>query len=163
MYWLILEKDRFKFSSSHFTLFDEHHAERLHGHNYYVSLKLGFRGISKETQLAVSFDLVKSSLKKICDELDERVLLPKNSSYLKITEEKGYSSAGLEVLFQKKRYVFPKEDVALLEVSNISSEALAKWVGEKFLASLPKDVSVDEIELSIEETRGQRLVWSSHN
>lgn len=158
MYWLILDKDRFKFSSSHFTIFSETDAERLHGHNYYVSLKLGFEKLDEETQMAVPFDQVKKDLKRVCDELDERVLLPMKSSFLKINKLKEASE--IEVKFQKKRYVFPSEDVFLLELSNISSEALACWVGERFLSFFSaQSFGLQRLELKIEETKGQFVVW----
>nr|HPI41863.1 6-carboxytetrahydropterin synthase [Pseudobdellovibrionaceae bacterium] len=39
---LKLSKDEFKFSSAHFLIFNDHQAERLHGHNYQVEFEVLF-------------------------------------------------------------------------------------------------------------------------
>ena len=83
-YTLFFEKPRFKFSSSHFTIFDGETAETLHGHNYHVKLKLSFADVDPKTELALDFNVVKKELTKICDELDEKVLIPEDSPYLTI-------------------------------------------------------------------------------
>ena len=38
--WLQIAKDDFKFAAGHFIIFDAQNAERLHGHNYYVKVRL---------------------------------------------------------------------------------------------------------------------------
>ena len=43
-----LSKERFKFSSTHFTIFNDSEAECLHGHNYLVSVDLGFKSLAED-------------------------------------------------------------------------------------------------------------------
>ena len=68
----------------------------------------------------------------------------------------------LEIRFGKKRYRLPLEDVKVLPVCNITSEELAAWIGQNFLRALQSlipNVVIDELALSVEETRGQCVIW----
>ena len=86
-YSICLSKDHFKFSASHFTLFSKNRAESLHGHNYRVSLTANFKELHQTTGLAIEFSELKKIIKNLCDELDEKILLPGWSPYLRINRQ----------------------------------------------------------------------------
>ena len=153
-----LAKESFKFSASHFTIFGPGESERLHGHNYYVAAEIGIRQLRADIGMAFDFNLVKPVLARICKELDEYVLLAGTSDYLKFQE----AESSVTVSFAKKVYSFPVEDVKILPVCNVTSEELAVWIGQKFqdeLSKLIAHVVITDLAISVEETRGQCVVW----
>ena len=57
-----------------------------------------------------------------------------------------------------KRYVFPREDVVLLPIDNVSVEALALYLGDRVLAMLGPSLEpglVTAIEVWVSESPGQ--------
>ncbi len=149
-----LSKERFKFSSTHFTIFNDSEAECLHGHNYLVSVDLDFRSLAEDTGLSAEFGHLKSKIDTLCEELDERVLLPAESPFLEIAE----TETNFEVIFNEKFYSFPKEDCVLLDIVNVSSECLAKWVHNH----LERDfhaIGLEGFTVTIEETNGQSVTY----
>ena len=79
-----LEKESIKFSCSHFTIFGPDKAEALHGHNYYVTAEFGLRELDETLGMAFDFNLLKPLLKQEADRLDEHILVPNRSPFLKI-------------------------------------------------------------------------------
>ena len=150
-YTVRLAKDNFKFSGSHFTIFGDGIAERLHGHNYYVTVAIQFKELDKKTGLAFDFNSVKPVIKELCDSLDEKVLLPKNSPFLEISQK----GSQVDVSFSKKHYSLPKEDVAILDLVNISSEELSRHLASKLKQAWPLFSKMQSLAVSVEETRGQ--------
>lgn len=151
-----LGKENFKFSCSHFTIFSEDTAERLHGHNYQVAVHLKVGEIDPKLGFAFDFNLVKPHIKEICDRLDEYILVPINSPYLKIQED----GDQVNVCFAKKNYSFPKADTFLLPVTNISTEELAKYFGDRLSERISQLNGWTEMEVYVEETRGQSVSYS---
>lgn len=157
---LHLFKENFKFSAAHFLIFDHLRAERLHGHNYGVSLDLSFdlydaaqdrRGPDK-TGLGYSIDFadIKKVLKELLDEWDEHVLLPGLHPEVK-TEIQG---PGLHVHFRERFYVFPVDEVLVLPITNTSVEQLSLLLARKLKARLTHP-EIQRIAISVEETKGQ--------
>jgi len=151
MYELILEKERFKFSVSHFTILSKDRSERLHGHNYYVRVRLAVPELNSQFEMGIEMKSLKGIIQDICDELDERILIPQNSEFLKIE----FEDNSVEVRFMDKLYVFPKEDCYFLPLANVSCEALAKYVWDKAKAELGEVVSKAELSIRVDESRGQ--------
>lgn len=149
-----LAKERFKFSSTHFTIFNRHEAEALHGHNYSVSVDLDFRTLAEQTGLSTEFGHLKTKIDDLCQELDERVLIPTQSPFLEIKEV----DTNYQVHFSKKHYSFPKEDCVLLDIVNISSECLAKWLHQKLKASFHA-IGLEGLSVTVEETSGQSVTY----
>ena len=149
-----LSKERFKFSSTHFTIFNDSEAEYLHGHNYMVSVDLDFRTLAEDTGLSAEFSHLKAKIDDICALLDERVLLPKDSPFLSIEENED----NYDVRFSTKFYSFPQEDCVLLDVVNISSECLAKWFYHK-LSEEYLSIGLEELSVTIEESSGQAVTY----
>lgn len=151
-----LKKETFKFSCTHFTIFGATDAERMHGHNYHVQFDLYFDDISKTDGLAVDFNLIKPMIKTLCDDLDEHILIAKNSPFTEISIANGQ----VDLTFNTKRYSLPEEDVKILPVLNISSEELARYMALNFIEKCPKDIGLRKVETTIEETRGQGVTYS---
>ncbi len=157
-YRIHLEKENFKFSVSHFTIFGSGAAERLHGHNYYVSVDLRLKEISPDLGMAFDFNLVKPCVREITDALDEFVLLPAKSPHLKV-ETSGNS---VRALFSQKEYLFPSEDVRVLPVTNVTSEELARFIATELAERLKKNstfATLEFLSVGVQETRGQGVFF----
>lgn len=155
MFTIELSKENFKFSGTHFTIFSPKASERMHGHNYYVSLRLSLSDLDKNLGMAVDFNVIKPLVKAICQDLDEYVLIPEKSPFLKVNRLKN----SIEIVFNNKRYELPEEDVKLLPLVNITSEELAKLFAELLKDQLPSSIPWIKLSLTIEETRGQAVSY----
>jgi len=146
MWTLKICKDRHKFSSSHFTIFSEDSAEALHGHNYYVSLEVEGDSLN-EQELLIDVVSIKKALSNVLESWDEKILLPKNSPHLILTE----SGASINAKYSKREYSFPSAEVEILDVKNVTMESLAKLISDKLLNAL-KPMSY---KVSVRESQGQ--------
>lgn len=156
-YSLFLKKENFKFSSAHFTIFDAQTSEALHGHNYRVSVRLKALDSKLKNELVCDFNVVKGIVKSACDTLDEKVLIPKKSPFLKIQKSEHFKNH-THVAYNTKNYIFPNEDVLMLDMENITSEALAFYLAQ----IIGKDLKTyfSHITVGIEETRGQSAFYT---
>ena len=116
-----ITKDYLHFSAAHFTIFSATERENLHGHNFDVSCSLDTT--VGENGLAFDYNVVKDRLMALCDELDERVLLPAQSPHLTFTKEAGY----LIACFADERIPFLERDALLLPIRNATVEEFARW------------------------------------
>jgi 6-pyruvoyltetrahydropterin/6-carboxytetrahydropterin synthase len=168
---IALEKENFKFSCSHFTIFGPNEAERLHGHNYYLSADFEVSGLEPQLGMAFEFNVMKSMIRSLTSKLDEYVLLPLQSPYVKINASQDGRS--IEASFAQKRYVLPVEDVLCLNLSNITSEELTRHLALQLKASIEERIEADlesktrsgfdlirKLTIGIEETRGQAVFFS---
>jgi 6-pyruvoyl-tetrahydropterin synthase len=78
-------KQYFNFACSHFLVFENGTREPLHGHNYRVQVKGEAPKLTKD--LVFDFLDIKPIIRKICNELDHKLILPTENPYLKITPE----------------------------------------------------------------------------
>lgn len=158
--WSIqIHKDYLKFSAAHFLIFPDGTAERLHGHNYKVFLEMQTR--LDGHGLVVNFKEIKPIVRELCDHLDEHVLIPSQHPVLKATEIDG---GMLEVRYQQRRYLLPRDEVILLPISNTSAENLATWVGRTLRDRIHvrwPDLTVQRLQVGVEETPGQRGIYAS--
>ncbi len=145
-----ISKEYLHFNSAHFTLFSDREREDLHGHTFYVAG--AFDAEVGPDGLAFDYNLVKTKLKQLCDELDEKTLLPERSPYLRLTEEKGY----LVAEFAEERIPFLPRDVRTLPVRNITVEELAPLLLER-LGSDPEisGLKLRRIEVRVSSGPGQ--------
>ncbi len=123
-----ISKEYLHFNAAHFTLFSATEREDLHGHTFYVAATLD--SPIGDDGLAFDYNLVKTRLKSLCDELDEKVLLPERSPYLRLERADGY----LVARFDAERIPFLPRDVLTLPVRNITVEELAPWFLERLRA-----------------------------
>ena len=156
--WSIsVEKDYLKFSAAHFLIFPDGTAERLHGHNYKVFVDL--HTALDEHGLVVNFKEIKPLVRQLCDELDEHLLIPGEHPVL-TAEVQGEH---YEIRYRERFYLVPREEVIVLSIGNSSAENLAAWFGrtlrERMRGTWP-DLVVRELSVGVEETPGQRGVWT---
>src|SRR3990167_1822830 len=118
-------KDYFNFASAHFLIFADGRREALHGHNYQVSVAV--EGELDRAGVVLNFITFKPLVKKVCDALDHRTLIPKQSPLLRILQHRAY----FEVLYKDQRIVLPRRDVVLLPLVNTSTELIAEYIAEK--------------------------------
>ncbi len=116
-----ISKDYLHFNAGHFTLFSATEREDLHGHTFFVAAEID--SIVGEDGLAFDYNIVKIALKTLCDQLDEKVLLPERSPYLQLRREGDYVMAE----FGTERIPFLPRDVLTLPLRNITVEELAPW------------------------------------
>lgn len=156
--WSIeIDKDYLKFSAAHFLIFPDGSAERLHGHNYrvYVDLHTDLDAHG----LVVNFQEIKPMVRAICDELDEHLLIPGRHPVLSVTRDGGH----LEIRYRERRYLVPADEVIVLPIGNSSAENLAAWFGRTLrerMRAAWHELVVRRLSIGVEETPGQRGVWT---
>ena len=143
-------KDYLKFSAAHFIAYPGFR-ERLHGHNYRVSV--GIHGPLGRQGYVVDFGVVKRIARRLCERLDERVLIPMKSDCLTIREE------GTQVIvrYEQDEFSFPRGDVLLLPIVHSSAEELAQYLAGELRRELDQEgiSALTAIEVGVEESFGQ--------
>lgn len=152
MHSVKIEKGNLRFSAAHFISYAGK-CERLHGHNYAVSVYM--EGELTNDRYVFDFVELKRVTKRLCDRLDHRFLLPLKSDCLQI----GRAGGEVEVRFQELRYVFPEQDVLGLPVDNITAERLAQYLSGELLAEIGNAPNVTLIEVGVEESPGQTAYY----
>jgi 6-pyruvoyltetrahydropterin/6-carboxytetrahydropterin synthase len=147
---LAVTKEDLVFAAAHFITFAGHRCETLHGHNYRVSIVVE-GGLEPDSWFVLDFSALKKLMRRLTQELDHHVLLPRDNPKLAITEENG----SVKVAFAgEPRYVFPTRDVLILPIPNTTVEMLAQYLAGKVRAELSA-VTVTAIEVEVEENFGQ--------
>ncbi len=152
---LCLAKEDFKFSVAHFTVFSAERAELLHGHNYRVAVELAGPRLG-ELGLLAEVEGVKEEIRRLCEQLDSRVLVPAANPHLQVSPGEG----SVAIAYRARRYTFPAADTVLLPLANVSMELLARHLWQALLPALA-DGAVDHLTVSVEESSGQRAVYES--
>lgn len=154
-----LHKEDMKFSSGHYTIFGPGHREKLHGHNFTL-----YAAITTETDdngMAFDYDIYKEKLRKLCKSLSGYFLLPSNSPYQTIEHTDDY----VIVHFGEEKIPFPKKDVLLLPVKNITVEELARWFIDQLIADPQeiKNYAINRLLLKVYSAPGQcgTAEWST--
>jgi len=137
-----------RFSACHFIPRHEK-CSRLHGHSYIVRLRL--EGDIGEEGMIMDFVVLKRELKIMIDEMDHKVLLPALSDTVKITK----TEDSVEVVSCGKRYVFPTEDVKMLDVSTTTAEEMSEMMTERMAKQVEIPKNVKSISVGLDEERGQ--------
>jgi 6-pyruvoyltetrahydropterin/6-carboxytetrahydropterin synthase len=148
-----ISKEYLHFNAAHFTLFSATEREDLHGHTFYVAATVD--SAVGADGLAFDYNLMKSSIKTLCDELDEKVLLPERSPHLQLERADGY----LIARFAEERIPFLPRDVLTLPVRNITVEELAPWFLDRLRAE-PAIVSLPITRLVLRVSSGPGQ-WAS--
>lgn len=122
---VFVSKADFKFNCAHFIIY-KGFRERLHGHNYQLSVRVtGSDHIGVDGYL-VDFGDIKKQARLLCKSLNEYFICPVNSPNVKLTEEDGGVSLCMEC-DDGSKFVFPKADCALLPITHSSVEELAHY------------------------------------
>jgi 6-pyruvoyltetrahydropterin/6-carboxytetrahydropterin synthase len=150
-------KDYLVFASAHFITFSGHRCETLHGHNYRVGVVVE-GALDREGWYVFDFSELKRIMRKLCDDIDHKVLLATENTHLKIAEQ----GESITVAYDNcPRYVFPKRDCALLPLPNTTVEMLAEYLTGLLQVELAKEGAngVTAIEMEVEENFGQSATY----
>ncbi len=153
-------KQYFNFAASHFLIFSDGGREELHGHNYHV--RVSVTGQVGPGDMVLDFCHLKPVVRRHCDALDHRTLLPLQNERLSIEET---DEELLEVRFSRgeggvDRFLFPLRDTLRLPIANTSTERLAEYLAGRILSEVKRDFSADlerleSFEIEVEEAGGQ--------
>src|SRR5207253_1296026 len=77
--------------------------------------------------------MLKDLMKRLTDEIDHKVLLPLESAKIHVSEE---GDTVRVAVAGKPRYVFPRDDCALLPVPNTTVEMLAQYLAGRVCKAL---------------------------
>jgi 6-pyruvoyltetrahydropterin/6-carboxytetrahydropterin synthase len=147
-------KDYLKFSAAHFIAYPGFR-ERLHGHNYRVSFAV--HGPLGRQGYVVDFGVVKRIARRLCERLDERVLIPEKSDCLTVREADGR----VVVRYEADEFSFPRGDVLLLPIVHSSAEELAQYLAGELRRELAEEGvgGLSAIEVGVEESFGQSAIF----
>ena len=150
-------KDHLVFASAHFITFAGHRCEGLHGHNYRARVTVE-GALDEEVWFVFDFVAIKHIMKRLCDEIDHKVLLPLQNPKVQVAEDGGTVHVAYE---GKPRYVFPRNDCALLPITNTTVEMLAEMLTDRLRAELEATGGrgITAIEMEVEENFGQSAVY----
>ena len=146
-------KQYFNFAASHFLIFKDGTREPLHGHNYRVSVK-GDGPCSEEEDMVFDFLDIKPIVRKVCDFLDHKCLLPGKNRRLNM-EKEGPNT--LLFLPDGSHMSLPQSDVLILPISNTSAERLAFYLAHQISDKVWQQYrfAFQSLEVEVEETPGQ--------
>lgn len=142
-----------RFSACHFIPGHEK-CSRLHGHSYIVRLRL--EGDIGESGMIMDFVVLKKALRSISEEMDHKTLLPRSSENVKVTVAKGE----VEAITCGKRYIFPEEDVTILDIDTTTAEEMTKLMVNRIVKMIDFPKNVYSVSIGLDEERGQ-TAWST--
>ena len=145
---LHITKEAHKFSAAHYTIFSVTERERLHGHNYFVSVRLvaqmGDNGFSAD------YNVYKRRIKMLCDRNDEYILVAGQSLYQTVDQV----GEEYHVTFDNRVLKFPVDETWILPITNVTVEELAHFMLQELL-TLEHDPDLVEVELTVSSGSGQ--------
>ena len=154
------EHDALHFSASHFITFGTpEKVEALHGHNFRIKAEVS--GPLNPREYVVDFLIAFDSLKKICEMLSHKVLLPRDHPYITITATDDFVHVSMPPL----QWTFPADDTFTLPVRNTTTESLAGYIAKLFRELLEQESAFEmpplhyEITVELEESPGMWAVF----
>ena len=142
------EHSGIRFSACHFIPRHEK-CSRLHGHTYILRLRL--EGDIGKDGMVMDFVDLKKELRKFVAELDHRTLLPGKSDEVILT----VSQESVDVVCGNKRYMFPREDVVILDIPTTTAEEMTKMMVERLVSDIEFPPNVRSVAIGLDEERGQ--------
>ena len=154
-YSVRLRKTELVFSAAHFITFNGTICERLHGHNYRVTAEIF--GPLDENEYVVDFIALRDTLREIVLELDHRMLLPTRHPQIRVAAD----DREVMVMFEDRRWVFPRGDCLLLDLVQTTAELLARHIGQELLVRLEKRANYRpaRMQIAVDECEGQEGVY----
>jgi 6-pyruvoyltetrahydropterin/6-carboxytetrahydropterin synthase len=145
-------KEYLTFSAAHFITIAGHQCERLHGHNYRLGVSVAGE-VDRETGFVVDFGVIKQVVRPLIQAVDHRVLLPTRNAKLRYAE----TAEQVEVTYHgARRYIFPRNDVVMVPVSDTTAELLAEYFAAAVAAALAAEgARLAELTVEVEESVGQ--------
>lgn len=154
-YTVRVAKDSLVFSAAHFITFNGGECERLHGHNWRMAVEV--YGSLDENHYVFDFIALKDRAREITDRLDHRMLLPADNPLILVSGDE----ARISVHYQKRSWLFPRDECVVLPIANTTAELLAKWIGGELLVALREQHKFvpDAMRVEVEENFGQVATW----
>lgn len=145
-----VEDVRLRFAAAHMATLGAE-LEPLHGHNYSVRCRV--EGDLTPDRWVIDFSVLKRYVREVCERLDHRFLLQRDSALLEIRED----ADGWTIVFGERRYHFPAADVLALPVDNTTAELIAQWLCERVVEALEAGghSNLSRVEVEVEEMPGQ--------
>lgn len=145
-----IAKQALNFSAAHFTILSRTEREDLHGHNFQVECEL--TSPINNNGLIFDYALIKRVVKELCDELDEKTILPEKSPYFQLERDGDY----IVGVYGDERIPFLPRDVITLPISNASVEELCHYLLERTLAhpDITKE-DIREMTIKVSSSPGQ--------
>ena len=102
----------------------------------------------------IDFGLVKRIARRLCDELDERLLVPLKSNTMDIEERDGAVNLTCE---DGTKFSVPRGDVVLLPITHTSAEEISRYLCERISEELRAAAAevISTVEVSVAEAPGQ--------
>ena len=149
-----IDKENLKFSAAHFTIFSATERERLHGHNFSVSVSV--TAPLDDNGMCFSYQELKTRVGVLCDELDEYTLLPTQSPHLLVTDNDEHYI----VKFNGETLYFAKTDTKLLPIRNTTVEEYSRYLLSRLLEDSIFFMAnqVMSVEMKVSSAPGQ---WGS--
>jgi 6-pyruvoyltetrahydropterin/6-carboxytetrahydropterin synthase len=150
-----VERNKLKFAAAHFATF-EGQCEPIHGHNYAITLEVA--GALTDDSWVCDFATLKSIGKAVCDELDHKFLLQRDSRVLQIDE----GMSNWKIRFLERGWVLPKAEVLPLPIDNTTAERLAEYFVRRVRDALRERgaANLTSVTAGVEEAPGQ-AGWAS--
>ncbi len=146
---LYIDKESHKFSAAHYTIFSATERERLHGHNYSVSVKIS--APMGENGFSADYNVYKQRIAVLCEALDEYTLLAGDSPHQRIEEEGVY----YRVHYAQDELLFLRSDTRVLPIRNATVEELSRYLLQQLMAASDAD-DLREVELCVASGAAQR-------
>lgn len=149
-YHVRVTKDHLVFSAAHFVTIGDF-CERLHGHNYRVAAEV--TGPLDADTFVVDFIALRDELQRIVAFLDHRMLLPTEHAAIRVQA----GETEVEVRFENRRWVFPRDECVLLPLRQTTAELVARWIGDRLVEGLAaRGIALpDRVRVDVEENFGQ--------
>lgn len=152
-------KEDFKFNCAHFIAF-RGFRERLHGHNYRLSIKITGDGSLSADGYLMDFGDIKQAARNLCKSMNEYFIVPVNSDVMTIEEDTTQVCLTCE---DGAAFSFPKTDVLMLPIVHSSAEELAHYfwcqLCRKIGLSSLVERGIKLLEVSIAEAPNQMATY----
>ena len=142
------EHSGIRFSACHFIPRHEK-CSRLHGHTYILRLRV--EGDIGKEGMVMDFVALKKELRKFVEEIDHKTLLPGKSDEVILT----VNERSVDVVCGSKQYMFPKEDVVILEIPTTTAEEMTRMMVERMVSDIEFPPNVHSVSIGLDEERGQ--------
>lgn len=156
-------KADFKFNCAHFIAY-KGFRERLHGHNYHVSVKVTGTGDVGEEGYLIDFGDIKKATRFLCSSMNEYFICPMRSDvmYIDIESEPSQLIISCE---DGAHFSFPQKDCKMLPLVHSSAEELAHYFWCQIIRRIGlKDLlarGINVLEVGIAEAIGQEAIFRS--
>ena len=151
MFSVKMTNERFWFSSAHF-LSGEGYTEGIHGHNFQVTVEIF--GLLDKQKMVVDFLKLSPIVSKIVNRLDHRLIIGELNPNLII--KKTEKEVIIKVKINNKYYVFPRDEVVFLPLTNGTVEELAQFITKQLVKAIlqvheNKDQKISSIAVEVSE------------